>query len=97
VLHWFLHFFGLDSASGPAYLAWSGVASDISELAIIGAVLAGWRRVNCHVRSCPRIGRAPVEGTPWRVCWRHHPEGKPTHRHIIVRHREHLERSKGDA
>jgi hypothetical protein len=87
--HWLLHWLGVDNVSGPAYAWWSGAGSDVAELAIIGAIVGGWRRVNCHVKGCMRIGRVPVEGTPFRVCWRHHPEGKPTHRHILVRHREH--------
>lgn len=33
------HIFGLDSASGPVYLFWSGAGSDLSELAVVGAVL----------------------------------------------------------
>lgn len=33
------HIFGLDSASGAVYLFWSGAGSDLSELAVVGAVL----------------------------------------------------------
>ena len=89
MIHWLLHVLGVDTEAGRAYAWWSGAGSDIGELAIIGAVIGTWRRANCHVKSCPRIGRVPVEGTSFKVCWRHHPEGKPTHRHVLIRHREH--------
>lgn len=67
---WLLHFLGLDSASGTAYLAWSGVLSDLGEVALIGAVLGAYRKHNCHQRRCWRIGRHVVDGTPY--CNRHH-------------------------
>jgi hypothetical protein len=86
------HWLGLDNASGTAYLAWSGAGGDIGELAIFGAIIAGFRHANCHVRRCLRVGRAPVTGSPWHVCWRHHPEAKPTHHHILAAHRAHLRR-----
>jgi hypothetical protein len=67
---WLLHFLGLDSASGTAYLAWSGAVSDLGEIALIGAVLGAYRKHNCHQEHCWRIGRHVVDGTPW--CNRHH-------------------------
>jgi hypothetical protein len=51
VPHWFLHFFGLDSASGTAYLAWSGALSDLGELAIIGGLITVYRKHVCEVRA----------------------------------------------
>ena len=92
-MHWLLHFFGLDSGSGPAYLWWSGVGSDVGELALVGAVIGGYHRVNCHVRKCWRIGRQHVEGSSFVVCRRHHPDSAPTHEHILRLHREHKERT----
>ncbi|MCX4750915.1 hypothetical protein OG455_41275 [Kitasatospora sp. NBC_01287] len=77
-MHWLAHFFGLDNPSGPAYLLWSGVGSDVSELAIIGGLISMWRRHNCHVRGCWRIARHPVDGTNWVVCRHHHPDDPPT-------------------
>lgn len=61
---------GITNASGHAYLAWSGVGSDVSELAILGAVFGGYRKHNCHEPHCWRIGRHLVDGTPW--CDLHH-------------------------
>lgn len=81
------HFFGLDNLSGPFYGFWSGVGSDVSELAIVAAVIGMYRRHNCHVKGCPRIGKHPVEGTPYIVCAKHHPDvpERITARHIFTR------------
>ena len=70
--HWLSHFFGLDNPSGPFYLAWSGVLSDLSELSLpVGLVLA-LRHANCHVKGCWRFGRHPHG--PFKVCSKHHPD-----------------------
>lgn len=70
---WLLHALGLDSGSGPAYLWWSGAGSDLGELAIVGGIVAVYRRHSCHVRRCWRLARYPVAGTPYVTCLRHHP------------------------
>lgn len=83
--HWLLHFLGLDSASGTAYLAWSGAVSDIGELVLIGGLYAFVRRHNCETRHCWRMGRhATAAGH--HVCRRHHPDGAPTHADVIAAH-----------
>jgi hypothetical protein len=84
-MHLFLHFFGLDSASGTAYLAWSGILSDIGEIAIIGGLIGLYRKHACVVHRCWRIGR---HGTAagHNVCRRHHPDGAPTHSDVIKAH-----------
>ena len=71
--HDILNFFGVINEGGKGYGFWSGVGSDIGEVALIGAVIAAYRRHNCHVRRCWRLQRHPVEGTPWIVCRKHHP------------------------
>ena len=73
-MSWLAHILGLDSASGPVYLFWSGFAGDIG---MLGAAWAILRRHNCHVRSCWRIGRHRIDGTGHVVCARHHPAGAP--------------------
>jgi hypothetical protein len=86
------HIFGLDNGGGTPYLFYSGVGGIIErllELAVLALILL--RRHNCHVTRCYRIGRAPVQGTPWHVCWHHHPEGRPTHDHVVTLHRRHRE------
>ena len=75
---WLAHVLGLDDAAGHWYLWWSGAGSDVSELAIVGALVAQVRRHNCHVKGCPRVGRFLAEGTSWRVCHKHHPTGAPS-------------------
>jgi len=69
---------GTVNESGPYYGFFSGFGSDIGEVAIIGGLVAIVRKHNCHVHNCWRIGRHPVEGTPYVVCRRHHPEGHLT-------------------
>jgi hypothetical protein len=79
-LHWLSHWLGLDDASGPIYSFYSGVGADLSELAVIGGLVGMYRRHNCHVHRCWRVGRHPVavDGTTWTVCRRHHPADAPT-------------------
>lgn len=80
--HWLAHVFGLDNLSGPLYGFWSGLGSDLGELPMLGAAVTLARRHNCHYPRCARIGRFPVEGTPWTVCAKHHPVGAPTREDI---------------
>jgi hypothetical protein len=80
-MHWLEHFLGMDM-SGDPYGFWSGFGSDLSELAIFGALLAMVRKHNCHVHGCWRIGRFPVDGTTWTVCRRHHPDDPPRAHHL---------------
>lgn len=75
---WLLHVLGLDNASGPFYLWWSGSGADLGELAIVGGLVTVARKHNCHVKRCMRVGRYPVEGTVFVVCRRHHPEDSPS-------------------
>jgi hypothetical protein len=72
------HFFGLDNGSSIGYLFWSGIGSDISEIALIGAVITLYRKHQCHIGGCWRIARHPVEDTGVIVCAKHHPRGAPT-------------------
>ena len=64
------HLLGLDNASGPWYLFWSGFGSDLSELTGLGIfVYMFWRKHNCHEPGCWRIGRFTAGQTV--VCHRH--------------------------
>ena len=45
----------------------AGIGSDVGEVAIFGGVIGIYRKHNCHVKGCPRIGKHPVEGTPYVV------------------------------
>jgi len=69
------HVLGIDNLSGRWYGFWSGFFGDVS---ILSMPLILLRRHNCHVKGCPRLGRHPVEGKPWTVCRKHHPDDHPT-------------------
>lgn len=77
-MNWLLHVLGVDDVSGRWYAFWSGFGSDIGEVAILGSLLAIVRKHNCHIHHCWRVGRLPVDGTPWSVCRKHHPTGPPS-------------------
>lgn len=84
-----LHVLGIDNVSGRWYGFWSGFGSD---LGLIAAGAAFLRHRNCHVHGCWRLGRHPVEGTPYQVCRRHHPAGPPDHVKVIAAHERHKAR-----
>lgn len=73
LLHWLAVHTGTDAPGNKFYNFWSGFGSDLGEVVLIGAVISGWHHVNCHAKGCLRIGRHPVEGTPWKTCRKHHP------------------------
>ena len=77
---WLYHFFGI-GGSGPYYGFWSGAGSDITELAILGAIIQGARHINCHSKGCWRVGK-PVDGTPYRACHHHHPDHQEPKRNV---------------
>lgn len=67
------HFLGLDNASGPYYLFWSGFGGDlIGAIPLFGVLAVVWRRVNCHQPGCWRIGLHHHEQTV--LCRKHHKE-----------------------
>lgn len=72
--HSLLVFFGIDDEAGPGYGFFSGVGSDLGEIAIIGAVLGAYHRHNCHTVKCWRIARHTVvdhDGTTYPACRKH--------------------------
>ena len=97
MIHLILHILGVDNVSGPWYGWWSGAGSDLGEIAIAGGLIALVRKHNCHVHGCWRVGRHPVEGTPYLVCARHHPDGPVTHERILAAHRDHQARKQAVA
>lgn len=72
--HWIEVHTGTINESGPYYGFWSGFGSDIGEIAIVGGIWVGIKKINCHVQRCPRIGHYVVAGTPYKVCRKHHPD-----------------------
>lgn len=89
--HFLAHFFGLDNLSGPWYGFWSGAGSDISELAIVGAMLGMLRQHNCEVRRCWRLGRHKT-AAGHKVCRKHHPEDHLTAGRVAEAHHESTEK-----
>jgi hypothetical protein len=82
ILDWAYLTLGLNNGSGPAYLFWSGVGSDITEFAIVGALLGTLRKHNCETHRCWRLGRHdwtdPQTGQTHKLCRKHHPLGHLT-------------------
>lgn len=96
VRHWLaLHTGTLHGGPDLYYNFWSGFGSDLGEATLITAVgvgvYTGVRKVNCHTKGCWRIGHHMLEGTPYILCRRHHPD-VPTrgasHEHILEQHRK---------
>lgn len=87
ILNWLYHIFGV-SGVGSYYGFWSGFGSDISELAILGAVIGIYRNSRCHVDGCHRHGKYPFQH--YKLCHIHHPQvdGKLTHAHVKELHEE---------
>jgi hypothetical protein len=86
MMDWIGHFFGLDNGSGAQYLFWSGIGSDLSEIAILFAIYTWIRRANCGVKGCFRIGLRKVPGTDHVVCHKHHPNEPPSHKQVLEDH-----------
>ena len=97
--HWVaLHTGIIHGGPDQYYNFWSGFGSDLGEVTLISAVgvgvYTGVRKVNCHTKGCWRIGRHPLEGTPYVLCRHHHPHvpsGGATHEHILEQYRRHRE------
>lgn len=87
-MNWLLHVLGVDDVSGRWYGFWSGFGSDLGEAGIVLGLFASVRKHNCHVRRCWRVGRHPVEGTPYVVCAKHHPNDPPTRGQVLVASRK---------
>jgi hypothetical protein len=85
----FLHFIGVRPlAPSGANDFWSGFGSDLAEFSFIGVFYVTFRKHNCHVKWCWRIGRQKVDGTDYVVCRRHHPKEAPTHAEVLQAHEE---------
>jgi hypothetical protein len=85
-LHWLPHILGIDNLSGRWYGFWSGIGSDIAELAIVGGLVTVVRRNNCEVHRCWRLGRHATAGGH-HVCRKHHPEDHLTAEQVAEAHR----------
>jgi len=63
----------LGGTPGTMNLLWGGFLSCISEVTIIGGLVAVYRKHSCHEPRCWRLGHHPVTGTPYVACRKHHP------------------------
>jgi hypothetical protein len=72
MIHWLLHYTGIDTQQSEFYDFWSGIGPVIfGQLPILGAVLLGYRHRNCYVPGCLRLGHTdPEHGHP--ACRKHH-------------------------
>lgn len=85
--HQLIHWMGIDDPSGRPYLLWSGIAADISELAIFGGLFGVYRRHQCEVSKCWRLGRHQT-AAGHTVCRRHHPDDHLTAEAVVAAHEE---------
>jgi hypothetical protein len=80
-----LTFLGTTNGGGRWYLWWSGM---FSNLTIFAAVIVFYRKHNCHVHRCWRIGShkaVDANGVEHVVCRVHHPGLGPRH-HLLPEH-----------
>lgn len=70
----FLTFLGTTNGDGRWYLWWSGM---FGNLTVFAAVIVFYRKHNCHVHRCWRIGShtaVDANGVEHVVCKTHHPD-----------------------
>lgn len=61
------------------YQFWSGIGSDIGELAIVGGLITIVRRIQCQTPWCFRFGRHRTADGLHHLCNKHHPD-LPNHK-----------------
>ena len=71
--------------SGHGYAFWSSFGSCLMYASIFVLV---YRKLNCHVTGCHRLGLHHVRGTPYITCRKHHPDEALTAEHVALRHAE---------
>ena len=86
-MHLLIHVLGLDDPGGRWYLWWSGIAADASELAIFGGLFSVYRRHQCEVQRCWRLGRHQTAARHM-TCRHHHPEDHLTAEAVLAAHEE---------
>jgi hypothetical protein len=101
VWQWILELTGSKSSSSMAYNFWSGFGGDITIiLSFLAAPIVLFRKNNCHVRWCFRIGRHgfsdPETGLTHNLCRKHHPD-HPGSRAVTAEKILHIHRKKVDS
>jgi hypothetical protein len=92
IWHWLVHVTGSDyGAPYGRFVPYDFVSGTGGILLVSGSILSvpytTWRRHVCHEPWCWRLGRHPVEGTPFASCRRHHPalkDSKPARGHMTA-------------
>jgi len=74
MFHWFLYITGVTNLLW--YNWWSGIVGD---LALLGGFAMLYKKLNCHVRGCYRIGLHHVANGKYTTCIRHHPDMGKNH------------------
>lgn len=90
-----LQWMGVSDSSSRAYNLWSGFGGSVPDFMILASIVTVYRHHSCHVRRCPRLGKA-VDGTPYLACPRHHPTHAGHRRGVSVEtiHQAHKTRRK---
>lgn len=78
--HWDLN----HPLSGNGYQSWSGIISDVGEIALVGGmitlVLGAWRHLECGAPGCHRPGRhhyLDKDGKRHQLCHKHDVDEHP--------------------
>lgn len=73
-MYWLVHISGIDDPAGRWYLWWSGFEADLTQLALVWALVTFIRVHTCCLKRCVRRNRhLTVDGLG--VCSKHfHPE-----------------------
>lgn len=97
--HWLSQAFStyvLHVQNHNGYQWWSGAGSDLGELALITAVIAAYRHVNCDAPRCWRRGPYKT-AAGHKLCRKHHPEAHPRHLSLREIHLLHHEAKKEES
>lgn len=65
---------GATNESGAYYGWWSGFASDLGEITLLGGAWLLYRKHNCATPGCWRIGKHPTADGTFILCKHHHPD-----------------------
>ena len=74
------------TATGEGYAFFSGIGSDLTELLVLGGLIALYRKHNCNVKGCWRIQwreYVDADGVKHQWCRHHHPD-KPVRRQDVA-------------
>ena len=74
---------------GPGYQLYSGSLSDLSELTLLGGLIAMWRHHDCGVKGCWRLSVRKPTAAGDHVCRKHAPVGHvgKSHAQILEDHK----------